>query len=68
VDRKESGAPGDFASLSTEAEVLEAVRSELGEAAVDALQAAMAAAEARAEPAAEPEPVVEPRDPNATLN
>jgi hypothetical protein len=56
VDRKESGAPGDFASLTTEAEVPDAVRSELGEVAVEALRAAMAQP-AEAEP--EPEPVVE---------
>lgn len=37
VDRKESGAPGDFATLQTSAEVIEAVRREHGDAAADAL-------------------------------
>ena len=65
VDRKESGAPGEFAVLTTEAEVMDAVRKELGDAAADALLASLAAAEEPEQPA---EPEVEPRDPNATLN
>lgn len=35
VDRKESGAPGDFASLQTPEAVLDAVRKDLGDAAAD---------------------------------
>lgn len=37
VDRKESGAPGDFAAAQTEAEVVEAIREQLGDGAADAL-------------------------------
>lgn len=54
VDRKESGAPGDFAAQTPEA-VVERVRQELGEATADALLAALAqqdAAPAEPEPAA----------------
>ena len=65
VDRKESGAPGEFAALGTEAEVMDAVRRELGDAAADALVTSLADADTAAEPE-QPEP--EPRDPNATLN
>jgi hypothetical protein len=39
VDRKESGAPGDFAGLKTPDEVLALIRSELGEDAARMLQA-----------------------------
>lgn len=42
VDRKESGAPGDFAILTTPQQVLDAIRAELGDAAADVLQAAVA--------------------------
>jgi len=42
VDRKESGAPGDFAALTTVDEVLTVIRSELGEGAAAALTAALA--------------------------
>jgi hypothetical protein len=42
VDRKESGAPGDFAALQTVDEVLTVIRSELGEGAAAALTAALA--------------------------
>jgi hypothetical protein len=64
IDRKENGAPGEFAALGTEAEVLDAVRRELGDAAADALLVSLADT-----PEPEPEqPEVEPRDPNATLN
>jgi hypothetical protein len=53
------------AALCTEAEVMDAVRRELGDAAADALLVSLAdAPEAEAEQATEPEP----RDPNATLN
>ena len=39
VDRRETGSPGDFASLSTAQEVIEAIRLEYGEDAAKALQA-----------------------------
>ena len=64
VDRKESGAPGEFAALGTEAEVMDAVRRELGDAAADALLVSLADT-----PEAEPEQPteVEPRGPGDTL-
>ena len=37
IERKEAGAPGDFAAARTEAEVLEQVRNDLGEAAAELL-------------------------------
>jgi hypothetical protein len=37
IDRKESGAPGDFAGLQTADEVIALVRNELGEEAAKAL-------------------------------
>jgi hypothetical protein len=39
VDRKESGAPGEFAGLTTPDQVIDAIRLELGEAAANALRA-----------------------------
>mgnify|MGYP001559832811 CR=1 FL=1 len=39
VDRKETGAPGDFQGLTTADEVLAAIRAEMGEDAAKALQA-----------------------------
>src|SRR6185503_7590186 len=41
VDRKEHGAPGEFAPTLTAAEVLERAREELGDAAADALDVAL---------------------------
>jgi len=41
VERKESGAPGDFASLGTVDEIVAKVRSELGEQAALLLQGAL---------------------------
>ena len=41
VDRKESGAPGEFAGLQSEADVLARVRAELGEDAAVALAKAL---------------------------
>ena len=64
VDRKESGAPGEFAALGTEAEVMDAVRRELGDAAADALLVSLADTPEAEEQATE----TETRDPNATLN
>ena len=62
VERKETGAPGDFANLQSTQEVIAAVRKELGNAAADAL-AALAATDSSqaAEPALE-----EPAPPSAT--
>jgi hypothetical protein len=67
VDRKESGAPGEFAALGTEAEVMDAIRRELGDAAANALVASLADAPEPEQPA---EPEVEPRGPGPgdTLN
>lgn len=42
IDRKENGAPGEFAALGTEAEVMDAVRRELGDAAANALLVSLA--------------------------
>jgi hypothetical protein len=71
VDRKESGAPGDFAALSTEAEVFDAVRAALGDAVADALIAALpqpSGGPANDPPEPEQSEVVERRDPNTSLN
>lgn len=38
IERKESGAPGDFAGAKTEAEVVDQVRAELGDKAAEVLQ------------------------------
>jgi hypothetical protein len=54
IDRKESGAPGDFAGLQTADEVIALVRNELGEQAAQALSRLVAAA-----PEQEPEPTHE---------
>ena len=62
VDRKETGAPGDFTALQSADDVLAAVRRELGDAAADMLQASVAPPEA-------PEALVEALpDPGTTLN
>lgn len=49
IDRKESGAPGDFDKMQTADKVMALVRAELG----DAAAAALAAALARDEPSGE---------------
>lgn len=57
VDRKESGAPGEFGTLQTADQVLERVRAELGDATADALAASLTqpvAAVALVEPEVEP--------------
>lgn len=46
IDRKETGAPGDFASMQNAGEVLDLVRKELGDEAADALAAVFAKKEA----------------------
>lgn len=51
VDRKETGAPGEFAGQQSEQGVLDMVRNELGEAAAQALSLALSQA---SEPADEP--------------
>jgi hypothetical protein len=45
VDRKESGQPGDFSGMQSEADVLALVRNELGEDSAQALAAALAKAD-----------------------
>lgn len=41
IDRKEMGAPGEFANLTSAAEVIDVVRKELGDAMADALLSAI---------------------------
>lgn len=67
VDRKESGAPGEFANLQTADEVLALVRAELGEAAAAALVAAMAQQEEPAPAKPIESTAVITRDPGDTL-
>lgn len=59
IDRKESGAPGDFAAAATPDAVLAMVRQELGDATADALLAALGQQDAVP---IEVEPVVERGD------
>jgi hypothetical protein len=71
VDRKETGAPGEFAQLQTTEEVLAKVRAELGEDAAAALAATLAKAEEAEAKQAELPAVAEPmpeRGPGDTLN
>jgi len=63
VERKESGAPGDFASLGSVDEIIAKVRSDLGEQAALLLQAVLD----KSEPAPEP-PVEIPPPASGTLN
>lgn len=65
IDRKESGAPGDFAQQQTAEEVLDLVRKELGEETAALLAAALGRREA--ETVDEVEAPAE-RDVDATLN
>jgi phage terminase small subunit len=70
VERKESGAPGDFAAMETAEQVLDRVRAELGDATADALAASLAradAAPAQVEQPAEPEVLDPTRAPGDTL-
>lgn len=53
VDRKETGAPGDFAGLTTPDEVIAATRLELGEEAAQALLAMIGKASPSPAPADE---------------
>lgn len=64
VDRKESGAPGDFASLQSRDEVLAVLRTELGENAARLLSAALS--ETLTDSAAPDLDTT--RDPDASLN
>lgn len=57
VERKESGAPGEFAGMTTPEAVIEAIRLELGEDAARALQALVAKAS--------PPPLPPPDEPQA---
>lgn len=65
ITRTETGAPGEFATLTTSDEVLGMVRLELGEDAADALAAAIAKHEAE-QPA--PAPSAIQRRPGEALN
>lgn len=49
VDRKETGKPGEFESLATTDDVLQAVRTEFGDAVANALASEFKAQEPRAE-------------------
>jgi hypothetical protein len=65
IDRKESGAPGDFAGLESKEQVLALVKAELGEDVAATLGAALE----RREGVAEALPDLEPtRDPAESLN
>lgn len=55
IEKRESGAPGEFAGQRTEMSVLDMVKAELGEGAAAALQAALAMADDAAKLEAEPE-------------
>ena len=66
VDRKETGAPGDFGALQSAEDVLAAVRRDLGDKAADLLQASLVEAD---EDAALVEAAPDAsRDPGTTLN
>lgn len=62
IDRKESGAPGDFAAAQTPEQVIAKVREELGEEAAAALQALVGGPAAAPEPAEAPITVEYHRD------
>lgn len=66
IDRKESGAPGDFAGLQSAEEVLDLVRKELGDETAALLAAALGKREA--ETAADPAGLEAEREDGATLN
>lgn len=72
VDRKESGTPGEFAGLQSEAETIAKVRAELGDDAAGALAKALAQADSavHTQPEAEVDPLpIEPTNTgNSTLN
>ncbi len=67
VDRKESGAPGEFTSLTTESEVMDAVRKEMGDAAAKALPVSLADTPEPEQPAESSAPEAM-RGPNDKLN
>lgn len=67
VDRKESGAPGDFAGLQSTEEVLALIRRELGEGTAAALAAALAAQDAVVEDSTAPD-LDATRDAGDTIN
>lgn len=60
VDRKESGAPGDFAGLQTQEQVLALLKAELGDEVAALLAAKLAMQESEVDQS--------PRDPNESLN
>lgn len=67
VDRKESGAPGDFQGLQSAEEVLALIRSELGAEAAALLAAALARQESEPE-VEQPAAIETRRAPGDTLN
>jgi phage terminase small subunit len=68
IDRKESGAPGDFAGMTTPAEIIAAIRLELGEDAARALEALVSKATPSGSPIAAPPETQSDIPPNATGN
>lgn len=70
IDRKETGAPGDFASMQNAGEVLDLVRKELGDETADALAAVFAKKEAEevAEQPADPPEIDAGRSAEDRLN
>lgn len=67
IDRKESGAPGDFSDLTSADEILAKVRSDLGDDFADALSGLLKKPEATANVEQVPE-LDSDRDEGATLN
>lgn len=67
VDRKETGAPGEFSRVANAEEVLAKVAAELGDETAAALRAALAAPEVEPEPVDQVESAVQ-RAPGDTLN
>jgi hypothetical protein len=65
VDRKETGAPGDFSALQSPEAVLDAVRRELGDKVAEILQASLAPEQTEALVEAVPDTS---RDPGTPLN
>lgn len=61
IDRKETGSPGDFAGLTSPAEIIAAIRMEMGEGAALALEAMiLGAAKPADDVPAEPSQPIEP--------
>lgn len=68
VDRKESGAPGDFASMQTPEAVIDAVRKDLGDAAADMVASLLAKQALPGNAGTATEALDTTRDPSEPLN